>query len=512
MAQPAGAPSLIEYLRNQSLRTKVIGVFLVPTLAIVLLYGLLAYFAANRGLENELGERLKSVGQAVSADLSDGFDAQLIRRLDASKNRVRERLRKRLRRTREKTGLQELYLFDRDLESLIDSHGEREFGEKIYKLQANRYEIERSFEEAEATTSVLFEGDDGRLYKSAYVPITHEGEVVALLGVEASPEYFGLLRNFATALTGLGAVGLALVVLAGALFARALTRPVHQLVEAARRLGEGKLEEPVVELPDDEEEPEPRDEIVVFARVFEEMRRDILQRDRQMKMMLSGIAHEVRNPLGGMELFCGLLREDLEEVGDEEALEKVDRIEREVDYLDRVVEEFRDFAEDSALEWERFSAAELVREIQNLVRADLEEAGCELEVEVDPSVELTADRDRLRRVLHNLVRNAYQACGEGDAIEVEVEAPSERKRRIVVRDDGPGIPEEAQEDLFTPFFTTKEKGSGLGLSLSDKIVEKHGGTLTIDTEEGEGTEATVDIPFDPDVESDASAGREDWLG
>jgi len=504
---------LIEYLRNQSLRTKVIGVFLVPTLAIVLLYGFLAYFAANRGLEDELGERLESVGQAVSADLSDGFDARLIRRLDASKNRVRERLRERLRRIREATGLQELYLFDRDLETLIDSRGEREFGENIYKLKANRWEIERSFEEAEATTSVLFEGEDGRLYKSAYVPVTHGDEVVAVLGVEASPEYFGLLRNFATALTGLGAVGLALVVLAGALFARALTRPVHQLVDAARRLGEGELEEPVVELPDDEgEDREPRDEIVVFARVFEEMRRDILQRDRQMKMMLSGIAHEVRNPLGGMELFCGLLREDLEEIGDEEALEKVDRIEREVDYLDRVVEEFRDFADDSALDGDRFSAVELVREIQHLVSADLEDAGCELEVDVAPSVELTGDRDRLRRVLHNLVRNAYQACSEGDTIEIRVDEPSDRERRMVVRDDGPGIPEEAREELLAPFFTTKEKGSGLGLALSEKIVEQHGGSLTVDTEEGEGTEVTVDIPFEPDVESEQGAGREDWLG
>jgi len=504
---------LIEFLRNRSLRTKVVGAFLAPTLAIVLLYGLLAYFSAARGLEDELEKRLVAVGQAVSADLSGGFDARQIRRLDASKSRVRERLRKRLRTTRERTGVQELYLFDSELRTLVDSRGEREFGEKIYKLEANRYEIDRSFEENEATTSILFEGDGGRLYKSAYVPVTLGGETVAALGVEASPEYFGLLRNFATALTGLGAVGLALVVVAGVLLARALTRPVQRLAEAARRLGDGELEEPVVDRPEaGEGGDETRDEIEVFARVFEEMRRDLLQRDRELKMMLSGIAHEVRNPLGGMELFCGLLREDLRESGDDEALEKVDRIEREVHYLDRVVDEFRDYAEESSLEWERFGAEHLVGELHNVIGADLEEAGCSLEVDVEPGLKVTADRDQLRRVLHNLVRNAYQACDEGGTVRVAASAPSEELRRFVVCDDGPGIPEEDREDLFTPFYTTKEKGSGLGLSLSQRIVEQHGGSLTIETEEGEGTAVTVELPFDPEVEPDRSDDREEWLG
>jgi signal transduction histidine kinase len=502
----------MEFFRNRSLRTKLIGVFLAPTFLIVLLYGLLAYSAARQGLEDELGERLVSVGQAVSADLSGGFDARLIERLDGSKDRVRNRLRARLVETRDRTGVKRLVLFNRELENLVDSEGPRPFGEEIYKLQVDRLEIDRTFGQVEATTSVLFEGNNGQLYKSAYVPITYEDRVVATLAVEASAEYFGLLRYFASVLTLLGAVGLALVVAAGTLFSRALTRPVNRLVEAARRLGRGEFDEPVVELEDDADNRPQRDEIAFLARSFEEMRRDVLDRDRQMKMMLSGIAHEVRNPLGGMELFCGLLREDLEEAGDTDALEKLDRIEREVDYLDRVVDEFRNYAGERSLERERFEVDELLAELNNLTAGDIDEAGCQLTVDVEEGLEATADREQIRRVVLNLIRNAYQACEEGSRIELEARAPDEATRTICVRDDGPGISDDELEQMFTPFYTTKEKGSGLGLPLSRQIVEQHGGSLEVDSEPGEGTEVRIRLPFDESIEASEPEVPEGWLG
>ncbi|MFB6351460.1 MAG: PAS domain-containing sensor histidine kinase, partial [Bradymonadaceae bacterium] len=360
--------------------------------------------------------------------------------------------------------------------------------------------------------SVLFEGKDGKLYKSAYIPITYDDEVVAALGVEASAEYFTLLRYFASVLTLLGAIGLAVVVAAGTLFSRALTQPVNRLVEAARRLGQGQLEEPVVDLGDSADEGPQRDEIVFLARAFEEMRRDVLDRDRQMQMMLSGIAHEVRNPLGGMELFCGLLREDLEEAGDEEAVEKLDRIERELDYLDRVVDEFRNYAGDTTLERERFPADEMIEELEGLCAGDLEEAGCQLTTEVPADLEVTADREQIRRVVLNLIRNAYQACGDGGRIAITVEAPDDEMRTIRVSDDGPGIVEEELEEMFTPFYTTKEKGSGLGLPLSKQIVEQHGGTLTVETETGEGTSVEIRLPFDESIEEAESDVPDGWLG
>ncbi len=500
-------------LFRTSLRNKLIGVFLVPTLVIVLVYGFLAYFSARQGLEDELGERLISVGQTLSADMSESIEAAQIARLDPSKARVLERLREKLERAREATGVRRIFLVDAELASLVDTRADVEFGQPLYEVEADRLEIARTFEAAEATSSVLFQDNQGIYYKTAYAPITQDGEVVAAVGVEGSAEYFELLRGFASGLTVLGAIGLLLVILAGTLFARALVRPVNRLVDAARSLGEGDFREPVVDA--DADSQGEGDEIAFLAASFEEMRQNILSRDRQMQMMLSGIAHEVRNPLGGMELFCGLLREDLEDEPDDEhnrqKLDKLAKVQRELNYLEKVVSDFLDFARRMPTERERFSAAEFADEVAHLLVGEVDEAGCALEVHVDDELELTADREKLRRAAINLVRNAHQACDGGSTISLTVRRAGDDHRELVVRDDGPGIDQEKIDEILTPFYTTKEKGSGLGLALTRQIADQHGGTLQIDSEPGEGTEVRLRIPFDEDVSGESEV-PEGWLG
>lgn len=499
---------------RQSLRSKLIGVFLLPTLVIVALYGFLAYFASRQGLEEELGKRLVSIGETMSAQMSEGFDAKQIARLDETKVRVISRLREELQKTRATTNVRRIFLFDRDHRLLVDSAtdasaDEVAFGQRLYELEPHRAEIERVFRDAKPATSVLFQGPDGLLYKTGFVPITSDNEVVAALGVEASAEYFDLLTDFASVLTILALLSIFLVIIAGTVFSRQLVRPINSLVRAAERLARGDWEEPVRSAPEG-------DEIAFLARSFEDMRRSIVSRDNQMQMMLSGIAHEVRNPLGGMELFCGLLAEDLRE-GDAgsraEMLEKVGKIQRELDYLERVVTDFLDFARNVPPDLERFSAEDLLADMEDLLSGEVTDAGCTLEVTCDPpDVELTADRQKLRRALINVVRNAYQACGAGGAIRVKVEADGLDSRRIVVEDNGPGIPADQLEEVLTPFFTTKEKGSGLGLALTARILEQHGGSLSVSSDDGAGTAITFSLPFDDSLQPVATEIPEGWLG
>ncbi|MBA2661609.1 MAG: HAMP domain-containing histidine kinase [Bradymonadaceae bacterium] len=502
---------------RRSLRNKLVGVFLLPTLATILVYGLLAYFAAHQGLEEELGKRVVAVGQAVSADMSESIDAAQIERLDASMSRVQARLQERLVRVRNATGVRRVFIFDREHKSLVDTDGQVAFGQQIYQLDADRVEIERTFAAAEATTSTLFASEDGQLHKTGYAPLTNEGRVVAVLAVEASAEYFDLLTNFASVLSILGALGLALVIVAATLFSRALIRPVNDLVEAAKRLGRGEWEQPVLA---DGLGAEQGDEIDYLAYAFEEMRRDIVQRDRQLQMMLSGIAHEVRNPLGGMELFCGLLREDLEAADDEgdhaRQIEMVRKIQRELGYLEKVVRDFLDFARSHPLERERFSATELLEEVSALMSGELDEACCPLVCNVvSDALEISADRERLRRAIINLVRNAYQACPNGGHITLSVSG-HDSERIISIGDDGPGIEAARLEEICQPFYTTKEKGSGLGLALTRQIVEQHGGRLEIESTVGVGTTMRIILPFDPSVEArttiEAAAIPHGWLG
>lgn len=496
---------------RQSLRSKLIGVFLIPTLFIVSMYGFLAYYASQQGLEEELGERLVSIGQTLSAQWSDGFDAKQIARLDETKGRVLTRLRQELSTTRDRTEVRRVYLFDRDHLSLVDSDPSAQFGKKLYELEPHGAEIDRVFQQGEPAASVLFEGPDGLLYKTGFVPVFSEGEVVAAIGVEASAAYFDLLTNFASVLTVLALLAVLLVVLVGTVFSRRLVEPINQLVDAAHRLGRGDWEAAV-------ETPPGEDEIAFLASAFEEMRVGIVQRDRQMQMMLSGIAHEVRNPLGGMELFCGLLAEDLRAADlaedGSQMVEKVAKIQRELDYLERVVTDFLDFARNAPLELERFVADDFVSEVKDLLHGEVVDGGCTLTTEITvDGLELTADRQKLRRAVINVVRNAYQACSGTGSIRLVIRPGDEGTRVIEVVDNGPGIPDEQLNDILTPFFTTKEKGSGLGLALTQRIIAQHQGALEASSTVGEGTTIRFVLPFNDDVQRSVAAEvPEGWLG
>lgn len=495
---------------RRSLMAKVLTVFAIPTLILVVVYGSLAYFAGSRGLEDELGARLVAIGESISAEMSDDFEAKQIARLDAEKTRTLENLRDRLEAVRERTGVRRIYLFGTDQRSIVDTRDGVAFGDRLYALEADQVELSRTIEGAESSRSVLFTGEDGTRYKTGYAPITLEGEVIAVVGVEGSAEYFAVLNEFATALILVGLLGLLLVIVSGTIFARRLTRPVNRLVEAARRLGRGEWDDPVAP-----KDADPRgDEIQFLAHAFDEMRLDVRSRDRQMQMMLSGIAHEVRNPLGGMELFCGLLEEDIRaNESDTDRLEKLDKvakIQRELTYLERVVTDFLDFARDVPLEVERFDAAGFADELGGLLEGEAIDCGLSLVFDVSDGLELTGDRSKLRRALINVIRNACQAMDDGRIVVSFTERGDDRV--IEVADDGPGIPPEALDDILTPFFTTKEKGSGLGLALTRNIIEEHGGQMRIESVVGEGTCVTFELPFDESLRSEGREIPEGWLG
>jgi signal transduction histidine kinase len=252
------------------------------------------------------------------------------------------------------------------------------------------------------------------------------------------------------------------------------------LAQSARAIGSGDLERVI--------DVETSDEIGVLADTLNEMRKSIQERDRQLQMMLSGIAHEVRNPLGGMALFVGLLSEELS--GNQTAAKHLARIGTELDYLSRVVSDFLDFARERPVEEEELDPRQEFEQIHNLAAGDLERAGVALELEVASDVkEVKWDRERMRRSLLNLVGNAIQASKSGGKVRISLHR-HDGAIVVSVWDQGDGIPDDKQERVFEPFYTTRQQGTGLGLALVKKVVEAHGGTIAFETESGQGTAAS----------------------
>ena len=325
---------------------------------------------------------------------------------------------------------------------------------------------------------MLFEGTDGLLYKTGYAPLLSDGKVVGVVAVEGSAAFFGPAHPAAQRVHRPG--GLHPVVAGGrprCVSARGLSSPLERLVSAALRIGGGDLSTPVA--------GEATLEIGILARELEAMRQALDSRDRQLKLMLGGVAHEVKNPLGGIELFSGLLDEELVAASPDvaEARSHLTKIRRELHYLKRIVEDFLAFAKEQKLQVAPLDAKALLDSAAQHLAGEAEGKSVTLTVDAEPAT-LSGDVSLLTSALVNLVKNAVQISTAGQQVTLRGRKAGERYV-FEVRDEGPGIAADLQARIFEPFFTTREKGTGLGLPLARKLVDAHRGTLTLQSKPGE---------------------------
>ena len=215
----------------------------------------------------------------------------------------------------------------------------------------------------------------------------------------------------------------------------------------------------------------------------------------------AAMAHEIKNPLLGIRGAAQLLAEELADSG---LREYSDIVVREADRLNALLEEMLDFARPHPLRRVWVNLHEVLDTVVTLERASCEARGVSFKQEYDPSLpNLWADRDRLVQVFLNLVRNAWEAMPQGGTLTLATKTATGLGRirpaggpmlLVEVTDEGRGIPPEDQAKLFTPFYTTKAKGSGLGLVVSHKIVEEHGGRCSVKSLPGQGTTVRVYLP------------------
>jgi signal transduction histidine kinase len=296
------------------------------------------------------------------------------------------------------------------------------------------------------------------------------------------------------------AVTAVLVTLGVTFGAQLLLRPLKTLVAGTKRIGSGEYAHRV--------EVRARDELGVLASEFNSMATAIEEREHRLirseRMAAAGqiashITHEIRNPLSSISLNTELLEEELEGgLGGErlaEAQSLCRAMRREVDRLTEITEEYLRFARLPKPRLEPEDVNEILQNLLGFMASELAEKGVAVIPELAaglPSIE--ADENQLRQAFLNLVRNAGEAmAGRGGSLRV-----STRLREGVIEaeiaDTGQGIGREDLEKVFEPFFSTKEKGTGLGLPLTHQIIQEHGGTIAVESVPGRGTVFTVRLP------------------
>lgn len=353
-------------------------------------------------------------------------------------------------------------------------------------LWVNAYpsELQQAYDHGRASTPRAV-GDNGQFYRWAIErlrqrqeqPEAGEGEAPVedgiFLAVRMPANYEEPLRRLSLWVVGLSVLMSVLAGLAGWKVAGWIVARLENLSRAALRIQRGWMNDPVPVTGEDE--------ISRLARAMERMRGGIRRRDEQLRLMLSRVAHEIRNPLGGLELFASAAQ-DAEDPNERRQI--LGRIRTEVQGLNGIIEEFLGFGQPAQAKPKIHDVRRPVSEAAALAEAEIVKKGGRLHLDVPPrALHAVADPAQVKRMVLNLVRNAADA---GETVWVEG-AMVNGEVRIVVRDDGPGVAPGLRDRVFEPFVSDKEKGAGLGLAIVKEIAETSRGRVElIRPQDGDG--------------------------
>jgi signal transduction histidine kinase len=210
--------------------------------------------------------------------------------------------------------------------------------------------------------------------------------------------------------------------------------------------------------------------------------------------LTSGVAHEVKNPINAIVLHLEVLREKLREL-DPDARRHMDVISSEIQRLDRVVQTLVDFTRPVELKLTETDMRRLMEDVTMLASPEAQRLGVQIERTAPPlPLPVKVDADLLKQALLNVVINGVQAMPQGGTLSIAARR-EDGSAEIAIHDQGPGIPPEIQDKVFNLYFTTKQKGSGIGLAMTYRVMQLHNGSVDFKSSPGDGTTFRLRLPL-----------------
>ena len=285
-------------------------------------------------------------------------------------------------------------------------------------------------------------------------------------------------------------------------------KPLHGMIRAMENVAQGNFN---VKL-----EAKGKDEIATLTHHFSSMVRELQkfqemkERHQQLKLrqaqhlatvgeMAASLAHEIKNPLAGVSSALSIIHE--QGLLAPQAEEIYQTMQEDLRRINRVLEDLLLYARPRPMEQQQVDLREIVTSIVSRLGPRAQSQSCQLITRIiDDNVKVWGDPNQLHQLVYNLCLNALDAVGEDGYVEIGVRrVPGTEEIELWVEDNGPGIDPEQREKIFRPFYSTKLHGTGLGLPICMRIVEGHGGRLTVQSEPGRGARFIVYLPIKSEV-------------
>lgn len=363
-----------------------------------------------------------------------------------------------------------VFIFDKDFEILFHSEQQRSTGLIEPGLQINQKEI-FELNDGSSIASLPFKGEDGKWYLWGFNRLNNNYR----LGVKESAAQLEKIDELAVKFLYIGAAGIFAAIVLSLIIAKSISRPVDLLASYSSQIGKGNFQ---IKPPEGM-----KGEFENLTKAMGKMKNDLSDNQKEREKMLAQIAHEIRNPLGGIELLAGLTKEDLQR--HQINASYVEKIIYEINGLKKLITAFLEFSKPVPANPQACNLKLLVDEALENFDGTIKSKGIGIVKEIKQE-KVFFDSGHLKQILTNILANSVDAVeNEGT---ISISSHSEKNLwKILITDNGPGIPAESMNSVFNPFFTTKKNGTGLGLAICKKLCAENKSTIEIENKNGSGT-------------------------
>ena len=470
-----------DYFPGLSLHQKLVMMMLLLSLSIILVFVVL-FFSAEQAIFREFEYRTTELSKAIQIAVEEvtSSGSPDVKRLENHLNKLNAK------------GVKEISVISNS-NKIISSTNPKDVGKW---LTSKKKELIFKAQLGETVTG------EGHAY-NVIIPVIVREKQYGYINLTINTEDFSVLMRekllqrvmAALAVFGIGTVFIIYL-------ARKYTKPIEEVVLAARQVAGGNL--------DQELRSERKDEIGELTRSFNYMVRK-LREERELEEKLrkaehlasvgqfsTSIAHEIKNPLNFISLSIDHMKEKYPPP-DGEGKEKFDSLitnmKNEIQRVSRFAESFLEYGRPLEINRRPTDPLKLIEDVLELVLAKAQQERITVERDFEPASGLSLDPDLIKTCLYNIILNAFQSMKNGGSLVIRTKSVN-NKYRISVEDTGEGISGEKLARIFDPFFTTKNTGLGLGLALTKRVVEEHKGKVEINSTEGRGTTVSLLLPME----------------
>lgn len=451
--------SLLQNLHKRSYyRIRLILTFSLVTIILVLVLSRISFYYVKDIYLSQLSEQAETLANVISSRLDSNFF--LFLKFGSPTGSAEDYFRTIAGNNSGNNS--QVFVFDSDLKILFHSDPAAVTGLPDQRLMLNITDIE-DLDSGKTTTSLPFKGDDGKWYLWGFKRIA----AGYWLGIQESAEKLERVDNYSRVFWLIGLGGVLATVILGWVAANSITKPINKLIKFSEEIGRGNSRG---------RKPENlKGEIEVLSEALDSMRNSLNRNQSEKEQILAQIAHEIKNPLGGIELFAGLIRED--RISSKQDSDYPDKILSEVSRLKALIDAFLNYGRPVKPVIERVHLHTLLCEVQMLYSEILKKKNILFTFDVkDHSVYF--DAGHLKQIFINLIANSIDAVEDKGVISISFEG-SDDLWQIAVTDSGKGIKPENASNIFNPFYTTRKNGTGLGLSVCSKLAAENKAKLIL---------------------------------